>query len=139
MGVFAERVAGVEPLLIAVAAVGERSISKDDAMPFLEDPASVGIVGSVDGRPAGYLVAYLVRRFDGHAMLIVYDVAVADGDRRQGVGTAMIEEALEIARRSGCSKAWVVADRANEAVVGLYRATGAHPTATDELVMWWQP
>jgi ribosomal protein S18 acetylase RimI-like enzyme len=124
-------------LVAAIAVAGDRTVTDDDARAFLEDPASVGIVGTVDGAPVGYLVAYLVRRIDGRSMLIVYDVGVAAAARRRGVGRAMIDAALDFARLSRCSKAWVITDHGNEAAMALYRETGAGHSGDDDAVMSW--
>ena len=134
----AQRVAGVEPLVAAIAAVGEREVGEDAVRTFLEDPASVGIVGAVDGVAVGYVIAYLVRRIDGASMLVVYDLAVAADHRRLGVGRAMVDEVLATARRARCSKAWVVTEANNEAAVGLYVATGAQHSGEQDVVMAWE-
>lgn len=138
MDVSAEPVTSAGALVAAVLAVGERSVTEDEVRSFLEGPASVGIVGRADDAPSGYLIAYLVRRIDGHSMLIVYDLGVAPDERRRGVGRAMITEALAVARHAGCTKAWVITDHDNAAAVALYEATGAHHPATDDAVMWWE-
>jgi ribosomal protein S18 acetylase RimI-like enzyme len=120
-----------------IDAVGERSVELQDAGAFLGDPSTLAVAGYLDGQGCGYLAGYLVTRVDGSPMLIVYDVSVAQGCRRHGVGTAMVSLALEHARRRGASKAWVVTDHGNDAAAGLYRATGATFSADDDLIMWW--
>ena len=127
------------PDLVSLAdAVGERSIDVDRASRFLAGPGSVAVGGHLDGRPAGYLIAYLVTRIDGEVMLVVYDVSVAAPLRRRGVGTAMVEEVLRIAGTAGATKAWVLTDHGNEPARAMYRATGAIASDRDDLVMWWR-
>ena len=138
MDVTAERTHATAPLTEAITAVGEREVGEEEVRAFLGDPASVGIVGSADGAAAGYLLGYLVRRIDGARMLIVYDVSVAAESRRRGVGRAMIDEALALARQEGASKTWVITEADNDAATALYRATGAQHSDTDDVVMWWE-
>ncbi len=124
--------------LVALAdAVGERIIDASAAEGFLADPASVAIGGYRADHPAGYLIGYLVRRIDGPTMLIIYDVGVAEADRRHRVGTAMIAAALELASDAGAAKAWVITDTSNEAAMALYESTGATSSGKADRVMAW--
>jgi GNAT superfamily N-acetyltransferase len=124
-------------LIELIDAVGERSVDHAAASRFLSDPSSVAVGGYLDDTAAGYLIAYLVTRIDGHRMLIVYDVAVAAPSRRRGVASRMIATALERASVSGASKAWVVADGASRPALALYHSTGAVPSDGDDRIMWW--
>ena len=64
----------------------------------------------------------------------INEVGVAETHQGQGIGTALIAALLEIARRLGCTEAWVLTDRNNERAMRLYRAGGG--TATHDHVMF---
>jgi ribosomal protein S18 acetylase RimI-like enzyme len=138
MPAVAEPIRDPRVLVRLVEAVGERAIVAEEAEQFLVDPAVVAIGGYCDGKPAGYLIGYLVTRLDGARMLIVYDLAVATAARRRGVGRRMIGAALGVARRAGAAKAWVVTDDANASALALYRSTGAVDSGDDDRVLWWK-
>ncbi len=78
-----------------------------------ETPA--GVVGrlsiSRDGNPVSHHVAEL-------------GLMVAEGERRQGIGTALIEEAVKWARGSGVTKLELHVFPHNEPAIALYRKLG---------------
>jgi ribosomal protein S18 acetylase RimI-like enzyme len=57
--------------------------------------------------------------------LFLYEIAVEEGFRRRGVGTALVKALLEECRNLGFEEVFVFTDPANEAAVRLYRSTGA--------------
>jgi len=56
--------------------------------------------------------------------LWINEVGVSEAWRRRGVGRALMEETLRIARARGCRGAWLAVDEDNEPALGLYRAAG---------------
>ena len=67
----------------------------------------------------GFIIYWLV-----HDELHVLNVAVARGDRRQGVGRALMREAHGRARRHGASIATLEVRRSNAPAIELYRSLG---------------
>lgn len=68
----------------------------------------------------GYLIAHELHRLDrtGSSFLI-YDIEVAPGHRRCGVGRSLIAESLRLARECGAGKTWVVTNASNAAAMKL--------------------
>ena len=110
----------------------------DDAENYLSNPPSdeyltgllekdnvVPIIALVDGTVVGGLVAYELEKFEQQrSELYIYDLAVDEGYRRQGIATALIEAVRQVARQR---KAWVVyvqADYGDEPAVELYSKLG---------------
>ncbi|HEX2164214.1 MAG TPA: GNAT family N-acetyltransferase [Thermoanaerobaculia bacterium] len=131
----------IEVLGPADAAVLER-VAPD----LFDDPVDAGATAEVLADPRHHLVVALdgetvvgfvsavhyVHPDDPRPELWVNEVAVAASHRRRGIGRRMIEAALGLAGRLGCSEAWVLADRSNQAAHRLYRSAGgvAHREAS---------
>ena len=76
-----------------------------------------------DGKRAvGALTAYVLPKFEqNRSELFIYDLAVAEEFRRQGIATRLIREAGHIARGRGVWMMFIQADAADEAPLALYR------------------
>jgi len=69
--------------------------------------------------------------------MFLYEVAVDEAYRRQGVGTALIQALLQDCRERGFEEAFVLTDPSNRAAVELYRSTGAlTETAADRMFVY---
>jgi aminoglycoside 3-N-acetyltransferase I len=73
----------------------------------------------------GGLVAYELMKFEqARSEIYIYDLAVAEAFRRQGVATALIEELQQIAAERGAFVIYVQADYGDEPAVALYTKLG---------------
>lgn len=73
----------------------------------------------------GGLVAYELDKFErARRELYIYDLAVAEAHRRQGVATALIERLREIAAKRGSWVIYVQADYGDEPAIALYEKLG---------------
>jgi aminoglycoside 3-N-acetyltransferase I len=79
----------------------------------------------LDEEVIGGLVAYELDKFErARRELYIYDLAVAEGCRRQGVATALIEHLREIAAMRGVWVIYVQADYGDEPAIVLYEKLG---------------
>lgn len=65
---------------------------------------------------------------DKPAQLFVNEVATAEQFRRQGIARAMLDAMVAHARTLGCTEAWVLTERTNQAAMALYRRRADEPT-----------
>jgi ribosomal protein S18 acetylase RimI-like enzyme/uncharacterized membrane protein YphA (DoxX/SURF4 family) len=73
----------------------------------------------------GALIAYELDKFErARRELYIYDLAVADGHRRQGIATALIQRLREIAAQRGASVMYVQADYSDGPAIALYSKLG---------------
>lgn len=92
---------------------------------LLSDPRFVLLVARLGGEVVGALSAYeLVKYERERSEFYIYDLAVAEPFRRQGIATALIEALKPIARAAGCWVIFVQADRVDDPAVALYRGLG---------------
>ncbi|RMA42479.1 AAC(3)-I family aminoglycoside N-acetyltransferase [Rhodophyticola porphyridii] len=83
------------------------------------------LVALAGGRVVGALVAYELPKFEqDRSEFYIYDLAVAEEWRRQGVATAIIGDLGEIAKASGDSVMYVQADYGDDPAIALYTKLG---------------
>lgn len=84
--------------------------------------ASVALAGE---DVLGGLVAYELEKFErARSELYIYDLAVAEEYRRQGIATALIQHLCGIAARRGAWVVYVQADLGDAPAIALYEKLG---------------
>ena len=83
------------------------------------------LVALVESRVVGALVAYVLEKFEQQrSEIYIYDLAVAEARRRQGVATALIGELQRIAAALGAWVIYVQADYGDGPAIALYQKHG---------------
>lgn len=78
-----------------------------------------------DGVVVGGLAAYELRKFEQErSEVYIYDLAVAEAHRREGIATAPIEELRSIAAARGAWVVFVQADLGDDPAIALYSKLG---------------
>ncbi len=91
---------------------------------WLANPDHVALVAGLHGDPVGALAAYVLPKFEqARCEIYIYDLAVRESARRQGVATALIDTLRGIAREIGAWTIFVQADiiPEDEPARALYR------------------
>ena len=92
---------------------------------LLQSDTFIAVVASVGDAVIGGLTAYEFKKFERErSEIYIYDLAVSQGYRRQGIATALIEELRIIAARRGAYVIFVQADYADPPAVALYTKLG---------------
>lgn len=92
---------------------------------MLETPHFIVVTASLDGQVIGGLAGYELQKFErDRREIYIYDLAVAEPFRRQGVATALIRELGRIAKHRDAYVIYVQADRADTPAVRLYESLG---------------
>ena len=103
-----------------------------DAQPgnaYLEDllggESFIAVVALKGETVIGGLAAYELKKFEQErSEIYIYDLAVDEGYRRQGVATGLIEHLKGIAIRRGAYVIFVQADYSDEPAIALYTKLG---------------
>jgi ribosomal protein S18 acetylase RimI-like enzyme len=98
----------------------------DSMTEFLADDRNIYLTVHADGRLAGTLHAIAYVHPAGQRYVYVDEVETDEAFRRQGVASAMMKAAREIARGMGAHAVWLGADEGNDAAHALYRSLEAH-------------
>jgi ribosomal protein S18 acetylase RimI-like enzyme len=86
---------------------------------------TIALAAFTEDEIAGGLVAYVLDKLEQErSEIYIYDLAVAEAHRRQGIATALITELQDIA---AAFRAWVIyvqADYGDEPAIALYEKLG---------------
>lgn len=91
---------------------------------WLANPDHVALIAEIAGQAVGALAAYVLPKFEqARSEIYIYDLAVLESARRQGVATALIDHLRVIARDIGAWTIFVQADiiPEDEPARALYR------------------
>lgn len=92
----------------------------------LSNPGIFALVAEADnGTMTGGLVAYELPKLEqARSEIYIYDLAVAQAHRRQGVATALISELRRMAREHEAWVVYVQADYGDDPAIALYTKFG---------------
>ena len=111
--------------------------SPDEAAEFLHDPSSFVLGAYIDGVPVGLAWGLQMRSPSGRLTTYVHELEVHQHWRRQGVGSALITEAMALGRRRGSTKFWLSTGGQNEAAQALYESLGGDRKPLGDVNYWW--
>jgi len=80
-----------------------------------------------DGTAAGFVRGTELRTLDSPArQMFLYEIGVAPGFQRRGIGKALIRSLEQICRDRGFAEMFVLTNRSNTAAMRLNESTGGH-------------
>jgi aminoglycoside 3-N-acetyltransferase I len=93
---------------------------------LLRAPYIIALAAIKDTLVVGGVVAYELMKFEQErSEMYIYDLAVAEAHRRQGIATALVEELKALAEERNACSIFVQADSADAPAIGLYTKLGA--------------
>lgn len=93
---------------------------------LLANECFVALAATKDGRVVGGLAAYELTKFEqARSEFYLYDLAVLDGHRREGMATGLIEALKPIAAARGGHVVFVQADAGDTPAIALYDKLGS--------------
>jgi aminoglycoside 3-N-acetyltransferase I len=85
----------------------------------------IALAALKDGQVVGGIAAYELRKFEQQrSEIYIYDLAVSESHRRQGIATALIYELSKIASTRGAYVIFVQADIGDDPAIALYTKLG---------------
>lgn len=134
-----KRATAHEPLeLLGVFAEGfEDAESYQSAIPsdkylatLLGDPTFIPLIAVENDKVVGGLAAYVLKKFEQErSEIYIYDLAVLEEYRRQGIATGLINKLREIAREIEAYVIFVQADHGDDPAIKLYESLGKREDA----------
>ena len=107
------------------ATYGRARPGRDYLSALLAGESFIALAALKEGRVVGGLAAYELKKFEqARSEIFIYDLAVAEAQRRQGIATALIEALKPIARARGAWVIVVLADRDDAPAVAVYERLG---------------
>ena len=108
----------------------------DAVIRFLADPNHHLLIAYSDGVPAGFVSGVEVTHPDNGTEMFLYELAVDEAHRRQGIGTALVQALRDLAREQGCYGMWVLTDDDNAAAGATYRKAGGEVESQPLMFSW---
>ena len=90
---------------------------------YLGEPGFLVADGPTDGEVVGYVVADTIPN-NGTPLGHVKDIAVADGHRRRGIGTTLLDRSLTVLSETGAPTVKLEVRASNERAISLYEGFG---------------
>jgi len=103
---------------------------------FLATPGHHLLIAYEGETPAGFVSGVELTHPDKGTEMFLYELAVGEEFQRRGIGKALVNALLEVARKQACYDMWVLTDADNEAALATYRATGT-TAESDHLMLTW--
>lgn len=92
---------------------------------LLASDTFIALAALRDGAVVGALAAYELRKFEqARSEIYIYDLAVDQAYRRQGIATALIERLRSLAAQRGAWVIFVQADHGDDPAIQLYTKLG---------------
>jgi len=103
---------------------------------FLAEPTHHLLIAYSDGVPAGFVSGVEVTHPDKGTEMFLYELAVDEAHRQQGIGTALVRELERLARAQGCYGMWVLVDHDNAVAAATYRKAGGELESRPLMFAW---
>jgi ribosomal protein S18 acetylase RimI-like enzyme len=135
---FVKRLGPGDEELLGAAVRAFRGVEDADPEASLADPAMVVLLALGDGGDVlGWAWGFRQRHLAGYSQVQLYQVDVAPGARRQGVGRALVGEFLAVVRAEGHSKMWLFTGEDNAPALALYESLGGGASGRTHETYWW--
>ncbi|WP_158842581.1 GNAT family N-acetyltransferase [Saccharothrix deserti] len=109
---------------------------EDATRAFLADDRHHLFIAYVDGEPAGFVSGVETIHPDKGVEMFLYELGVDEAYRRRGIGTALIESLIGLARERGCTGVWTGTEKDNTAALATYRRAEAELDFDTVAVSW---
>jgi ribosomal protein S18 acetylase RimI-like enzyme len=125
-------VAGVE----SAAHLFDERPRRDATERFLASPIHHLLFAYDGARPVGFVTGVEETHPDKGTEMFLYELAVEERARDQGIGRALVAALATIARDRGCYGMYVLTDTDNAAAIRAYGAAGGVGTGTSLMLEW---
>jgi ribosomal protein S18 acetylase RimI-like enzyme len=126
-------------LIVAAGHLFDSPPDRATAERFLVTPGHHLLMAFEDDVAAGFVSGVELTHPDKGTEMFLYELAVDEPFRRRGIGKALVEELIGIARAHDCYDLWVLTDHDNDAALATYRTTGTTDESSHVMLTWELP
>ncbi|WP_103502405.1 MULTISPECIES: GNAT family N-acetyltransferase [Streptomyces] len=120
----------------AASALFDGPVRAEWAERFLAERTHHLLFAFAEGTAVGMISGVELTHPDKGTEMLLYELGVGEEHRRRGIGTALVESLLAVARERGCYGMWVGLDTDNDAALRTYAATGGDHEGEAAMVIW---
>lgn len=70
-------------------------------------------------------------------MLLLYEIEVVGDEQGRGIGRSLVKAFMDLGRREGHRKMWLLTDEDNAAATSIYEATDGQRSDKRDVSYWW--
>jgi ribosomal protein S18 acetylase RimI-like enzyme len=129
-------VPGDEQRVADAAHLFDNPARPDAVLRFLADPHHHLFIAYSGGAPIGFVSGVELTHPDKGTEMFLYELAVDEDHRRQGVGAELVRALADLALALGCYGMWVLADDDNAAAAATYRKAGGAAESKPVMFSW---
>ena len=123
-------------IVVRAAALFDHPPRRAETRRFLASEDHHLLMAFLGDEPVGFVSGYELVHPDKAVEMFLYELSVAEGARRRGVGRALVEALASVARERGCRGMWVLTDEDNAAAKATYHGAGATIDEPTLLLEW---
>lgn len=127
---------GEHKAVVDASSLFDARVDGPTAKRFLDAEGHVLFVAYADETPVGFVSGIEMTHPDKGTEMFLYELAVADDSRREGIGSALVTALRDLARQRGCYDMWVLTDADNSAALATYAASGAGRPSAHVMLTW---
>ena len=120
--------------MLVGADVFDNPVDPEQCAGFIADAGHMMVFATLADRVVGMASGTVLRHPDKQPALFVNEVGVDEELRNQGIGAALTQRLLDLARAQGCKGIWLATEGDNAPARALYRKLGARET--QEIVVY---
>jgi ribosomal protein S18 acetylase RimI-like enzyme len=102
----------------------DNPVDAAQAVAFLADPLHEIVLAYAGDHAVGMATGTVLLHPDKPPAMFVNEVGVREDWQRRGIGRAVTERLMEVARARGCKGIWLGTEPDNDAALALYRSLG---------------
>ncbi len=103
----------------------DEPLDPSESAAFLADPANLILLAYDGDHAVGMLTGTFLRHPDKPQSLFVNELGTREGWQRRGIATALMQQAIAIARARGARGIWLGTEEDNTEAIAFYRSLGA--------------
>jgi ribosomal protein S18 acetylase RimI-like enzyme len=127
---------GDEDRVVAASPLFDGPADLITAQRFLHEHGHHLLVAYEGEYPAGFASGVEMTHPDKGTEMFLYELAVEESFRRQGLGRALVEHLRNLAQERGCYGMWVLTDGENTGALATYESSGGVAETGQVVVVW---
>jgi ribosomal protein S18 acetylase RimI-like enzyme len=128
--------AGNVAAVVAASPLFDGPASARVAQRFLDSEGHYLLVAYDNGGPVGFVSGVEMTHPDKGTEMFLYELAVDEAFRRQGIGAALVTALRDLAIEHGCYDMWVLTDADNTTALATYEDAGADEKSSHVMTTW---
>jgi [ribosomal protein S18]-alanine N-acetyltransferase len=127
---------GDDRLVFEASALFDSPPRPESVARFLADPGHHVLLAYAAGVPVGFVSGVELTHPDKGTEMFLYELAVAAGHRRRGIGGRLVHALGRLARERRCYGMWVLAEADNVGASATYARAGGELESRPAMFSW---